>query len=65
MTRLLRGVFQLSWGLGVLSIVAALVVKFAHLEARAGVTAHTLFLVAGAFFLCALATREVERSAGG
>jgi hypothetical protein len=65
MTRLLRGVFQLSWGLGVLSIVAAIVVKFAHVEPRVGVTAHTLFLVAGTFFLCALATREFERSTGG
>jgi multidrug transporter EmrE-like cation transporter len=65
MTRLFRGVFQLSWVLGVLSIAFAIVVKFAHLEPRVGVTAHTLFLVAAAFFLCALATREMERSASG
>ena len=65
MTRLFRGVFQLSWVLGILSIVVAIVVKFAHIEPRVGVTAHTLFLVAGAFFLCALATREMERSAAG
>jgi multidrug transporter EmrE-like cation transporter len=65
MTRLFRGVFQLSWVLGVLSIVVAIVVKFAHLEPRLNVTAHTLFLVAAAFFLCALATREMERSTGG
>ena len=65
MTRLFRGVFQLSWVLGVLSIAVAIVVKFAHLETRVGVTAHTLFLVAGAFFLCALATREMERSTTG
>lgn len=62
MTRLFRAVFQLSWALGVLSILAAVVVKFAHLETRALVTGHTLFLVAGAFFLCALATREMERA---
>ena len=62
MTRLLKVVFQLSWALGVLSIVVAVVVKFAHLEFRAGVTAHTLFLVASTFFLCALATRALERS---
>jgi len=65
MARLFRGVFQLSWVLGVLSIAVAVVVKLAHLEPRLGATAHTLFLVAGAFFLCALATREMERSAAG
>ena len=62
MTRLFRAVFQLSWGLGVLSILAAVVVKLAQLETRATVTGHTLFLVAGTFFLCALATREMERA---
>ena len=63
MTRLFRAVFQLSWALGVLSILAALVVKFAHLETRVTVTGGTLFIVAGAFFLSALASREMERSA--
>ena len=62
MTRLFRAVFQLSWALGVLSILAAVVVKLAQLETRATVTGHTLFLVAGTFFLCALATREMERA---
>jgi multidrug transporter EmrE-like cation transporter len=62
MTQLLRGLFQLSWGIGLLSILAAIVVKFSHSESRLSVTGHTLFLVAGAFFLCALATREMEKS---
>jgi predicted membrane channel-forming protein YqfA (hemolysin III family) len=62
MTRLLRILFQLSWGLGLLSILMAVVVKFGQLDARLNVTGHTLFLIAGTFFLCALATREVERS---
>ncbi len=65
MTRLFRVGFQLSWVLGILSIAVAIVVKFAHVESRVGVTAHTLFLVAGTFFLCALATREMERSTAG
>jgi hypothetical protein len=62
MAQLLRVLFQLSWAVGLLSIVAAAVVKFFMLEQRAHVTGHTLFLVASTFFLCALATREMQRS---
>lgn len=62
MTQLLRIVFQLSWWLGLLSIVAAVVVKLLQVEQRATVTGHTLFLVASTFFLCALATREMQRA---
>jgi hypothetical protein len=65
MALLCRVVFQLSWALGILSIVAAVVIKLAHMEPRVGVTAHTLFLVASTFFLCALATRAFDRPAGG
>ena len=61
MTQIYRLVFKLSWALGLLSILAGVVVKLAHLEAKATVTSHTLFIVAGAFFLCALATREMQR----
>ena len=62
MTQLLGLVFKLSWLLGVLSIITAVAVKFLQIEARARVTGHTLFLVAGTFFLCALATREMQRA---
>lgn len=62
MARILRLVFQLSWLLGLLSIVAAVVVKFLAAEQRANVTGHTLFLVASTFFLCALATREMQKN---
>ena len=61
MKQLLRLVFQLSWLLGLLGIVAAVLVKFLAAEQRIHVTGHTLFLVAGTFFLCALATREMMR----
>ncbi|HEV7744970.1 MAG TPA: hypothetical protein VGO56_08230 [Pyrinomonadaceae bacterium] len=61
MKQLLRLLFQLSWLLGLLSIVAAVVVKLLAAEERFHVTGHTLFLVAGSFFLCALATREMMR----
>jgi hypothetical protein len=55
-------VFRLSWLLGVLSIVVAVVIKLTQAEARVHVTGHTLFVVAGSFFLCALATREMQRA---
>jgi hypothetical protein len=54
-------VFKLSWVLGLLSIVASVLIKLLQLESRVRVTAHTGFLVAGTFFLCALATREMQR----
>lgn len=65
MTQILRLVFQLSWWLGLLNMVAAVVVKLLQAEPRAHVTGHTLFLVAGTFFLCALATREMQRLQSG
>jgi hypothetical protein len=61
MKQLLRIVFQLSWWLGLLSIVAAVVVKLMQLEQRVRVRGGTFFLIAGTFFLCALATREMQR----
>lgn len=62
MAQLLRILFQLSWGLGLLSLLGAAVVKFMGLEAKATVTGHTLILLAGTLFLCALATREMGKS---
>lgn len=62
MKQLLRIVFQLSWWLGLLSILAAVVVKLLQAEQRVHVRGGTLFIVASAFFLCALATREMQRA---
>jgi hypothetical protein len=59
----MRILIQLAWAVGMLSILAAIAVKFAHLEVKLNVTGHTLFLVAGTFFLCALATRAMQNSA--
>ena len=61
MTQIYRIVSKLSWALGLFSILAAVVIKLAHLEARVTITSHTAFVVAGTFFLCALATREMQR----
>ena len=62
MMQIYRIVCKLSWALGLLWILAGVVIKLAHLEARLTITSHTAFLVASTFFLCALATREMERS---
>lgn len=65
MKQFLRLVINLSWWLGILSVVAALVIKLLKYEQQALVTGHTLFLVAGTFFLCVLATRELQRMSAG
>jgi len=65
MKQLMRLVVNLSWWLGLLSVVAAVVIKFLHYEQRASVTAHTMFMIAATFFLCVLATREMEKMSGG
>jgi len=62
MAQLLRILVQLSWALGLLSMVAAAVVKLLQLDTRLSVAGHTLLLAAGTFFLCALATREMQRT---
>lgn len=62
MTQVYDVLFKLTWALGLLSILAAVVIKLLHLELRLTVTSHTAFLVAGTFFLCALATREMKRT---
>jgi len=43
-------------------MVVAVIVKLLRAEQRVMVTGHTLFLIAGALFLCALATREMQKA---
>ena len=62
MNQILRLLFQLSWLLGLLSIIAAGIVKLLQAEQRVHVRGGTLFIAAGAFFLCALATREMQKA---
>ena len=64
MTQILRLVFTLSWWLGVISIIAAVIVKLLQAEQRVRVRGGTLFVIAGTFFLCALATREMQNPRG-
>jgi hypothetical protein len=61
MNSMLKLLAQLSWLLGLLSIITGVVVKFVHLDIRLGVAGHTMFLLSGSFFLCVLATRAIGR----
>ena len=62
MTKIYGIVIQLSWALGLLSIALAVITKLLHLTVKLRVEPSTLLLVACTFFLCALATRAMERT---
>lgn len=62
MTQIYRLILPVSWGLGLVSMLAGMIIKLAHLSATVTIAPHTGFVVAGAFFLCALATREMQRA---
>jgi len=60
MARIYRLVFEVCWGLGVLSLLAAIVLKLAPtLVLRLGTSARGGLLLAAVLFLCALTTREM------
>ena len=52
---------QVSWALGILSLLSGFIIKLLQLETRLTVAGRTAFILAGTFFLCALATRELRR----
>lgn len=62
MTQIYRFLFPFSWALGLLSILAAVAIRLLQLAERVHIAPHTGFVVASAFFLCALATREMQRA---
>jgi hypothetical protein len=63
MAKLYRVVFQLSWALGLLSLLAAVVLRLApSLLERTGLSPRGALGFAVALFLCAIATREMERT---
>jgi len=61
MTKVQRTIIQVSWALGVLSLLSGFVIKLLQLETRLTIAGRTAFILAGTFFLCALATRELRR----
>jgi len=62
MTQIYSIVSKFSWAVGLLSMIAAVVIKLMRMEAKLTVSSHTMFLIAATLFLCALATREMGRS---
>ena len=61
MTKVRRTIIQVAWALGVLSLLSGFLIKLLNLEPRLTVAGRTAFVLAGTFFLCALATRELRR----
>jgi len=62
MTSLYRIVAQVSWVIGLLILLLAVVDKLLHLSLKLRVEASTLLLAATTMFLCAIATRAVDRN---
>jgi len=62
MTSIYRIVAQVSWVLGLLILLLAIIDKLLHLSLKLRVEPSTLLLAATTMFLCAIATRAVERS---
>ena len=63
MKKLTHAIFVASWLLGVLSLVAAIVLRFAPaMETRFNVSARGGIFLSVALFLCALASREMGRA---
>ena len=56
-----RTIIQISWALGILSLLSGFIIKLVQLETRLTVAGRTAFILAGTLFLCALATRELRR----
>lgn len=63
MARIYRMVFEVCWGLGVLSLLAAIVLRLAPtLALRLATSPRGGLLLAGVLFLCALTTREMSKA---
>lgn len=63
MAQIYRIVSKSSWVLGLLSILAAAVVRLFLLTDKVHIESRSFLILACTFFLCALATQAVERSA--
>lgn len=62
MRKMQQLIIQLSWALGLVSLLSGFVIKLLNLEPRLTVAGRTAFIVSGTFFLCALATRSIDRT---
>ncbi len=63
MARLCRSLVQLSWALGLLSMLAGILFRLAPiLQNKTTLSSRGGLILAGVLFLCTLATREMERT---
>jgi hypothetical protein len=63
MARLCRTLIQWCWGVGLLSMVVGAIFRLAPiLEKKTTLSGRGGVILAGVLFLCALATRELERT---
>lgn len=62
MTKVYRIIIQVSWALGLLSLLSGFVIKLLNLEPRLTIAGRTAFVLAGTFFLCSLATRSLDQT---
>ncbi len=63
MSKVYRGLLQVCWVLGVISLVAVIVLRIRPaLQLTVGVSPHSGMLMAAAFFLCVLATSEAAKT---
>ncbi len=63
MSRFYRFLVSVSWALGVLSLIVGVVFRLVPaLSVKTTFTPRGGIILAGALFLCALATRAIERS---
>jgi hypothetical protein len=63
MGKVYRRVLEVSWGLGLISMVASLVLKLLpSLEKTLGVTTRGGIILAAVLFLCVLATGEARKT---
>lgn len=63
MSQFYRVVVLLSWWLGMLSLLAALVIRLGNLALRVNIQPRSMLLLAMVLFLCVLATRKMENTA--
>lgn len=61
MTSMYRFVALVAWILGLIALLMSVVTKALHLAMKVRVEASTFLLAATALFLCAIATRSVEK----
>jgi hypothetical protein len=61
MSRIYLGLCRISWGLGVVSLIAGLTIRFVPgWQDRFGFSPRAGLILAGVLFLCSLASRAIE-----